>query len=105
MTTFQLIMVILMAVAFVCIIGFSIAFIVEAAKAGKVAEQKAEEPAEEEKAEEPAKEESYDIRDMLAQLEEEAATEPPATTAKVTSTKTRTTSVKTSSKNATTTSR
>ena len=65
-----------MAVAFVCIIGFSIAFIVEAAKAGKVAEQKAEEPAEEEKAEEPATEESYDIRDMLAQLEEEAATEP-----------------------------
>jgi len=79
MTTFQLIMVILMCVGFAGVIGFSIAFIVEAAKADRVVEPKRVEPEEEkEEQEEPAADENYDIRDMLAQLEEEAAKEESA---------------------------
>ena len=70
MTTFQLIMAILMIIGFVAVFGFSIAFIVEAAKAGKVFVK--EEPKEEPEEAQPAEEENYDIRDMLAQLEEEA---------------------------------
>ena len=70
MTTFQLIMAILMIIGFVAVFAFSIAFIVEAAKAGKVFEK--EEPQEEQKEEAEPQEEAYDIRDMLAQLEEEA---------------------------------
>ena len=70
MTTFQLIMAILMIIGFVAVFAFSIAFIVEAAKAGKVFEK--EEPQEEQKEETEPQEEAYDIRDMLAQLEEEA---------------------------------
>lgn len=81
MTTFQLIMAILMIIGFVAVFALTIAFIVEAAKAGKVFE-KQEEPKEEEPEKEEHEEENYDIRDMLAQLEEEAnevpAEEPAA---------------------------
>ena len=73
MTTFQLIMAILMIVGFVAVFGFSIAFIVEAAKAGKVFEK--QQPEEEQPEEQPQEEENYDIRDMLAQLEQEAQPE------------------------------
>lgn len=73
MTTFQLIMVILMCVGFAAVFALTIAFIVEAAKAGKVFVK--EEPVEEVK-EEPVEEENYDIRDMLAQLEETPAEAP-----------------------------
>ena len=75
MTTFQLIMAILMIIGFVAVFALTIAFIVEAAKAGKVFE-KQEEPKEEEPKQEEHEEENYDIRDMLAQLEEEANEAP-----------------------------
>ncbi len=75
MTTFQLIMVILMSIGLAFVIGFTIAFIIEACrKPNEVAEVEPKPEAED------VKEEEYDIRDMLAQLEEESqnAEEKPA---------------------------
>ncbi len=71
MTTFQIIMVVLMSIGIAIAIGFSIAFVIEAMKAPKEPVVEAEPEAKES---EPAEE--YDIREMLAQLDEEAKEAP-----------------------------
>ena len=63
MTTFQLVMVIIMGVEFLVTIGFAVAFIVDANRKNRVATASLKETKEEEK------EEEYDIKEMLAQLE------------------------------------
>lgn len=66
MTVFQIVMVVLMSVGFAVALGFAIAFVVEACKTKKpviVTPQQAEEE---------NNVDEYDIREMLAQLEEEA---------------------------------
>ncbi len=68
MSTFQIIMIIFMAIFAAVLIGFAIAFIVEAVKSS---ESKAATKASNDKPEQITHE--YDIREMLAQLEEEAA--------------------------------
>ena len=69
MTTFQLVMVIIMGAAFLATLGFAIAFIVEANRKNRVATEpvKAEEKEEQE--------EEYDIKEMLAQLESQSEKE------------------------------
>ena len=68
MTLFQIIMVSLMGAGFVAILGFSIAFIVEAKRGVQTAKPSKKKVAIVE--EEP--QEDYNIRQMLAQLDEEA---------------------------------
>ncbi len=72
MTVFQIVMVSLMSAGFLVALGFSIAFVVEAVKSNKPVILK-EEP---KQAEEEVSE--YDIREMLAKLEEESNNNPQA---------------------------
>lgn len=76
MSTFQIIMVVLMSICVAVMLGFAIAFVIEACKEGKVAKEEKSGEVETE----PVLHE-YDIREMLAQLEEEnanAAEQEPA---------------------------
>lgn len=76
MTVFQIIMVTLMCIGFAVALGFAIAFVIEACRGDKPVIVEKPQPVEE-----TAEVEEYDIRDMLAQLEEEvknAKAEEPA---------------------------
>lgn len=76
MSTFQIIMVVLMSICVAVMLGFAIAFVIEACRGGKAAKGEGNKEVETE----PVLHE-YDIREMLAQLEEEnanAAQEEPA---------------------------
>ena len=74
MTLFQIIMVALMGVGFAAVLGFSIAFVVEATRTNKPAKAPKQKITEAEVEEE----EEYDIRQMLARLEETSEEEPAA---------------------------
>lgn len=83
MTTFQLVMVILMSIGLAFVIGFTVAFIIEACRKQENVQEVEPKPEAEDQQE--TAEEEYDIRDMLAQLEEETqnAEEQPAEEEKV----------------------
>ena len=68
MTTFQLVMVILMSIGLAFVVGFTVAFIIEACRKQEDIQEVEPKPEAEDQAEAVAE---YDIRDMLAQLEEE----------------------------------
>lgn len=72
MTVFQIVMVSLMSAGFLVALGFSIAFVVEAVKSNKPVILKEESKQAEEEVSE------YDIREMLAKLEEESNNNPQA---------------------------